>query len=300
MKLFLNRQTKWSAALSLTLVLAASPTLARIKYNEPSSTIKTDAYTAAGLNFAAPDANERSVYNIAFRAYPKWMDEMEIPENKRRFVFFGLDPILAEALAEPVTAANIETARQFFQAHGFHSNIELWERVVKEHQGRIPVTIRALQDGAVFFKGEPVIQVEAADGFGELAAWLECQLLQISAAIETATAARFWLEYNTELIQRTAKPEELANPVTIQTKARMQLADFSYRSRRNTQEATQLGLAFLTSHMVSSTLTAVELAHSLSPSKTATAKPAMYSLAHRIVMGYKEEGQSYRSLSEIS
>ncbi|MBY0406003.1 MAG: nicotinamide phosphoribosyltransferase domain-containing protein, partial [Cyanobacteria bacterium] len=264
--------------------------------------VLADAYTAASEGFIHQDAKDFSSYHIAFRReQTPWMKEMGLKPEDSRFVFFGLQQIMAELLQNPVTQKEIDEAEKFFQtAKGnkpFKWNKQVWQRVVDECHGKIPIKIEALPDGSVTFPGEPIIQVSAKDGFGELSAWFETKMLQVWATSERASLMRHWLEYNKDLVRQCTNEPLTEEQVTA--KAQSLLVDFSDRSSMNAQESELLGLASLTSITTTSTLSAAYRAYKESKDNP-VAKASMYSLAHRVVQSYVKEKDAYLALFDFS
>ncbi len=263
--------------------------------------LETDAYTAANSGYISQDAKDYSCYQITFRReITPWMKDFGLDEKDCRYVFFGLQQIMANFLQNPVTKEEIDEADEFFKtARGgqqFKWDRKVWDKVVDENNGIIPVKIEALPDGSVIFPGEPVVQISAKDGYGELAAWFETKILQIWATSERATLLRYLLEYNKNLVKQCAditQPEMTDDQVTA--KAQLMFADFSDRSSMTAQESEYLGLASITSFPTTSTLSAAYRAYKESNDNQA-ARASMYSLAHRTVQSYKKEGDAYNAL----
>lgn len=66
-----------------------------------------------------------------------------------RTVFFGLQMWLKEYLSRPITRADIDEAAEFWAAHGEPFYQEGWEYILEQHQGRLPVEIRAVPEGTI-------------------------------------------------------------------------------------------------------------------------------------------------------
>jgi len=64
-------------------------------------------------------------------------------------VFFGLQAFIKEYLTDPVTMDMIDEAEAIITAHGEPFNREGWEYIVREHDGYLPVTIKAVPEGTV-------------------------------------------------------------------------------------------------------------------------------------------------------
>jgi nicotinamide phosphoribosyltransferase len=98
-----------------------------------------------------------------------------------RTVFFGLQTILKEYLSKPVTLDQIAEAQAFWAEHGEPFAADGWRHIVETCGGYLPVTIRAVPEGAVV----PVLNVLAT---------LECtdpKVFWVVSHLETALL-RLW------------------------------------------------------------------------------------------------------------
>lgn len=64
-------------------------------------------------------------------------------------VFFGLQAFIKEYLTDPVTMDMIDEAEAIITAHGEPFNREGWEYIVREHDGVLPIEIKAVPEGTV-------------------------------------------------------------------------------------------------------------------------------------------------------
>lgn len=277
--------------------------------------LTADAYTAASENFISQDAKDYSVYHVALRRQmTPWMKEMGVKPENAKYVFTGLQHIMNDLLKDPVTKQEIDEADKFFKSAKrggeFKWDRRVWDRVVNECNGIIPIKIEALPDGSVAFPGEPIMQVTAKDGYGELAAWFETKLLQVWATSERASLVRHWLEYNKDLVKRcdgdlgqrlqSDDPKVKAEAETELTqRAQKMLVDFSDRSSMTAEESQTLGLANLTAFPTTSTIAAAYAAWKDSGEQPAGSL-SMYSLAHRVVESFKKEPDAYKSLYKFT
>lgn len=168
--------------------------------------LQTDAYYVSSDFYIHKDAKDHSVYQIAFRREElPWMKDMGVKKEDRKLIFHGLQDIMEEVLHDPVTREEIDEADTFYKTarNGWQYKWDrgLWEKVLSENNGIIPIKIQALPDGSTVFPGEPVIQITAGKGFGELAAWFETRLLQVWAGSERSSMLRHWLDYNKNMIR---------------------------------------------------------------------------------------------------
>ena len=96
-------------------------------------------------------------------------------------VFFGLQPILEEYFTIRINEEMVDEAEAFETEHGFDFNREGWMRIVRVHDGKLPIRIRAVREGSVVPYKNALMTVESTDP--ELA-WL-------TTYVETALV-RMW------------------------------------------------------------------------------------------------------------
>jgi len=109
-------------------------------------------------------------------------------------VFFGLQYILKKHLVgQVVTKENLEQATKFWHEH-FGKDIidkEMWEYIIKEHNGYLPIRIKAVPEGTVVPTGNVLMTIENTDPkCASLTTFLETILLQIWYPITIATNSR--------------------------------------------------------------------------------------------------------------
>ena len=125
--------------------------------------------------------------------YPPGMDAMFSYIESRgglydRTLFFGLQAILKEHLSKPVTAADIDEAKELLTAHGEPFNERGWRYIVDAHGGRVPVTIRAVREGTVVPTLNVLATVESTDPQSFwIASYLETLLLRVWYPTTVAT-----------------------------------------------------------------------------------------------------------------
>lgn len=260
--------------------------------------LQTDAYYVSSNFYIHQDAKDHSVYHIAFRREElPWMKEMGVKKENRKLIFHGLQDIMNEVLHDPITRDEIEEADKFYKTarNGWQYKWDrgMWEKILSENNGIIPIKIQAPKDGSTVFPGEPVMQIKAEKGYGELGAWFETRLLQVWAASERASMLRHWLDYNKNMIKNTSDSNLSDKEIT--TKAQRMLVDFSDRSGICPQESERLGKASMTVFPTQSTLSAVYQAYKANGDKI-PGSIAMPSLPHRVVESYEHEGDAYNAL----
>lgn len=116
----------------------------------------------------------------------------------KNLVFFGLQHYLLKYLSQRVTMDHVNEADEFCHVHGEPFNREGWEYIVTKLGGRMPVRIRAPQEGTLIPAHEVMLTVENTDinvpwitTFIETAllraVWYPTTVATISHAIKTAS-----------------------------------------------------------------------------------------------------------------
>lgn len=94
-------------------------------------------------------------------------------------VIYLFSHIVADIFRDPITKDWIEEAEVICNKARIPFPRHLFERVVDELNGYVPLRICALPDGTIVPKGTPICQVEnTVKGFGELVTWWEGVLLK--------------------------------------------------------------------------------------------------------------------------
>ncbi|MCQ2740131.1 MAG: nicotinamide phosphoribosyltransferase domain-containing protein [bacterium] len=260
--------------------------------------VQTDAYYVSSNFYIHPDAKDHSVYQIAFRREElPWMKDMGVKPEEHKLIFHGLQDIIEDTLHDPVTKEEIEDADNFYKTArngwNFKWDRGMWEKILADNNGIIPIKIEALKDGSTVFPGEPVIQITADDGYGELAAWFETRLLQVWSASERASMLRHWLEYNKNMIRETSDANLTEEEII--SKAQKMLVDFSDRSSMCPQESERMGKASMTVFPIQSTMSAVYQA-AKDNNGVIPGSIAMPSLPHRVIESYEKEPDAFNAL----
>ena len=147
----------------------------RLEIARRNKVISTDAYNRTMARIRGPRGLLPETFTLTFRKSPQ-----------PYLVACGIRRVIQETLRSRYTHREIDFARDFYVDQGAKGgngafDEGMWRAVVDRHDGRLPVTVRAVADGTVLLPGEPVLAVE---GPGEYAAHLEPLLLR--AFYETA------------------------------------------------------------------------------------------------------------------
>jgi nicotinic acid phosphoribosyltransferase len=268
----------------------------RNAYSIPNRILFADAYTLSSYAFVSPAMREQAAYHLVFRRFLPPLGLEGFGDGK--LVFHGLPDILDKTLGRPLEARELTEAREVlstFHVGGgkYPFDEALWQRVVE--LGHFPLKIYARRDGAVVNAGEPVVQVVAEPGFGELAAHFEARLVQVWAPSMRATVMRRWLEINEDLVRRTM---DVTDDATIRAIAQFQTSDFGDRAGSCAEESEVLGKAHLTSHPGTDTVAAGWAA--LRASGGTINGGSIRALAHRVVQGWAREEDAFHRLLEVA
>ena len=168
-------------------------------------------------------------------------------------VFFGLQYLL-DLIAGPfVTAARIDQAEQFCRRHfGNDRNFNRagWEHLLRAHDGRLPVRIKAVPEGTVVPTHNCLITVENIDPAAYwLTNWLETMLVQVWYPTTVATQSREMKKLLLRSLQETGDPAGID----------FKLHDFGCRGVSSIETAALGAAAHLINFQGSDTLPALEL-----------------------------------------
>ena len=78
-------------------------------------------------------------------------------------IFFGLQMFLKKYLTKPITQQMIDEASYFFAGHGEPFNINGWQYILKEHDGYLPIKIKAVPEGTKVNLLNVLVTVENTD-----------------------------------------------------------------------------------------------------------------------------------------
>lgn len=100
----------------------------------------------------------------------------------KQTVFFGLQMFLKEYLSKQITQEDIDFAEVLVLAHGEPFNRAGWEYILREHNGYLPLRIKAVAEGVVIPTKNVLLTVENTD---QNCAWL-------TSFVETALLRGVW------------------------------------------------------------------------------------------------------------
>ena len=170
-------------------------------------------------------------------------------------VFFGLQYYLNRYLAgEVVTHEKIDEAEAIFHSHFGNKdcfNRKGWEHIVTAHQGRLPVTIRAVSEGTVVPTHNVLMTIENTDpACYWLTNYLETLLVQVWYASTVATQSREMKKIILTFLEQTGDPNLIP----------FKLHDFGFRGVSSVETAAIGGAAHLVNFQGTDTLAGIMLA----------------------------------------
>jgi nicotinamide phosphoribosyltransferase len=170
-----------------------------------------------------------------------------------RTVFFGLQAILKEYLAKPITHADVDEARDLFAAHGEPFNEPGWRYIVDHHGGLLPIRIRAVPEGTVVPTHNALMTIESTDPQAYwVPSYLETMLLRIWYPVTVATTSWHAKQTIRQFLERTSDDPERQLP--------FKLHDFGSRGVSSVESAAIGGAAHLVNFLGTDTVSGLQLA----------------------------------------
>lgn len=164
-------------------------------------------------------------------------------------VFFGLQAFIKEYLLEPITQDDIDIAEEIWNAHGEPFNRDGWQYILDNHNGYLPVVIKAVPEGSKVPVKNVLATIENTDpNCFWLTTWLETALLRaVWYPTTVATQSRAIKETILDYLEKTG------DPTTINFK----LHDFGARGVSSMESAAIGGASHLVNFMGSDTVSGI-------------------------------------------
>lgn len=165
-------------------------------------------------------------------------------------VFFGLQYYIKKYLTKQITVADVEEAEAFYAAHGEPFNKEGWMHIVTQHNGYLPVRIRAVPEGSCVPVRNALVTIESTDPeVFWVASWLETMLMRAWYPINVATLSRECKRLIKAMLDETCdNPDEQID---------FKLHDFGSRGVSSQESAALGGAAHLVNFKGSDTVVGV-------------------------------------------
>lgn len=162
-----------------------------------------------------------------------------------------LQYVIVENLCTPITMADVDYAEKRITKHGLPFNREGWEYIVKEHGGKLPLSIRAVPEGTVVPSKNVLVSVVNTDPKCYwLTSYIETLLLRVWYPITVAT---------TSLNCKRVIKKFLTETADCLDGLPFKLHDFGYRGVSSEESAAIGGAAHLFNFMGGDTFAANEL-----------------------------------------
>lgn len=170
-----------------------------------------------------------------------------------KLVFFGLQAFIKDYLVgQVVTKEDIDEAEVFLSAHGEPFNRAGWEYILEKYDGKLPIEIKAVEEGSIIPTGNVLVTVENTDpNCFWLTSYVETALLR-AIWYPTTVATQSW--HIKRDINRFL--EETGNPTGLLFK----LHDFGARGVSSLESAALGAMAHLVNFMGTDTISGVRAA----------------------------------------
>lgn len=160
--------------------------------------------------------------------------------------FFGLQYYLKKYLSVKITRDMVEEADEIISAHGLPFNREGWMRVVEVHDGKLPLTIKAVPEGTIVNRRNVLMTIESTDPqLFWLVGWAETLLMKVWYPSTVATLGHNIKTIISGFLEETADTND---------KLPFMLHDFGYRGVTSEEQGGIGGMAHLVNFMGTDTV----------------------------------------------
>jgi len=169
-----------------------------------------------------------------YKQYPKDMcymyDYIEARKGPDTIIMSGLQYYLKRYLSQRITTEMVEEAAKFAKLHGIDFNYDGWMYIAKELDGRLPIKIKAIEEGVKVKPGVPLVIVESTDeNVPWIVGWVETILMKI------------W--YPTVITTKSKQVFEMLKKYGSEEWARFAYHNFGDRSMTSVESAAISGFA---------------------------------------------------------
>lgn len=168
-------------------------------------------------------------------------------------VMFGLQSFILEYLTTPFTQEDLDFAATFWSAHGEPFNYDGWKYILDTHGGKLPLRIRAVEEGMVVPFKNVLATVENTDpNVPWLTTWVETAMLR-AIWYGTTVASQSWAikQIIKNYLEKSGTPESIG----------FKLHDFGARGVSSFESAGLGSSAHLVNFMGTDTVTGILYAH---------------------------------------
>lgn len=152
--------------------------------------------------------------------------------------FFGLQYYIKEYLMQTITVDMVQEADAFCKMHGISIDVEGWMYIATELNGKIPLRIRAVKEGAIIPNHNVLMTLESTDEkVPWIVTWAETLLLKVWYPITVGTYSYKIKQIIAAFFQQTAESN---------AELPFRLHDFGYRGVSSEESAMIGGMSHLT------------------------------------------------------
>lgn len=207
------------------------------------------------------------------------------PDVERITLFLGIRAFIERYLRDPISWTDIHEAEEIAKGNGIPFNRDGWERIVREHDGYLPVEIQALPEGTLAPRGTPLVQVRNTDP----------ELPWLTSFIETALLRSIWYPSSVATLSflvktviydgllRTSDNPEAGLP--------FKLHDFGARGVSSAESAALGGLAHLVNFQGTDTLEAIQAVYAFYPGAREMPGFSIPASEHSTMTAWGESGE---------
>ncbi|TLG77399.1 nicotinate phosphoribosyltransferase [Culicoidibacter larvae] len=164
--------------------------------------------------------------------------------------FFGLQYLLKEYLERRVTMAMVDEAAAIAAWHGVPFNYDGWKYIVEVLDGKLPLLIRAVPEGAIVRNHNALVTVESTDAnVPWIVGWAETLLMKVWYPVTVTTFSYKVHRMIGAFLELTSDNAESELP--------FKLHDFGYRGASSEESAGIGGMSHLVNFMGTDTLAAL-------------------------------------------
>lgn len=125
-------------------------------------------------------------------------------------VVFGFQYILMKYFSKPITKAEVDEAKVYADMHGEPFEYAGWMRIVNEHEGKLPVRIKAVAEGTVLPVKMPMMSIESTDPkVFWIVGFLETVLMKAWYPTTIATKSYYVKQMLAKYLEQTGTPEAI-------------------------------------------------------------------------------------------
>jgi nicotinamide phosphoribosyltransferase len=209
-------------------------------------------------------------------------------------VFFGLQPLLQRlddwgVEYQHTRDSHVEEAAAFAKAHGLTFNEDGWRYIARDLKGRIPIRVRAVQEGSVVPVRNALMTVESTDPkVPWVVTWFETQLMRVWYPTTVATKSFYCVKTIWEFLKETADAPE--------SEIAFKLHDFGGRGVSTAESAAIGGAAHLVNSLGTDTIIGARFAKDAYGSKDAVLGYSIPAMEHSTVTSHKSEVAAFLNM----